>query len=227
MIRRSVLALTILFAVAAAEPCAGAKRVLFIGNSYTYTNGLPTLVEQIARSKDVKLQTTAIASGGAALKDHWNAGRAEAFRTSHFDFVVLQPQSSEVVRTPDDTTSYAQMFADAIRASGAEPLLFAPWHPAEFDRLSAQFREGYRRVAEEAQVRLAPVAAAWERAQSYGVKLYADDGSHPNLAGSYLAACVLFSAISGVDPTGAWHPDGISDDTARTIQRAAAAPGAR
>lgn len=223
MIRRTAVVLAFLVAVAAAGPCgAEAKRVLFIGNSYTYTNDLPRLVERIAKSKGISVRTEAVSVGSATLKDHWDSGRAaEALRKSRFDFVVLQPQSSEELRMPEETAAYAKKLADAIRSAGAEAILFAPWHPLEFDPASARFRSGYRNLAAAAQLRLAPVDAAWESARSAGAQLYNEDQRHPNLAGSYLAACVFVSVLTGADPSGAWHPDGISDAAARDLQRAA------
>jgi hypothetical protein len=46
---------------------------------------------------------------------------------------------------------------------------------------------------------VAPVGLAWKLARERipGVSLYATDGSHPSRIGSYLAACVIYSTLTG------------------------------
>ena len=62
----------------------------------------------------------------------------------------------------------------------------------------------YAACAELIDAQVAPVgrafAAVCERVPEIG--LYADDHSHPSLAGSYLAACVFYAALLGANPVG-------------------------
>jgi hypothetical protein len=225
MIRRASALLAFVAAISTgthcAAPAAAATRVLFIGNSYTYVNELPRIVERIAKSKGLALRTDMVASGGATLRNLWDGGDAEkAFRRARFDYVVIQPQSSEILRMPDETKTYAKKFADAVRETGAQPIFFAPWHPAEFDASRDRFRTGYRSLAEEDRIRLAPVDDAWKNALSAGIALYDSDGSHPNPAGSYAAACVFFAMVFDRNPADAAHPDLAGHDAA-LLQRAA------
>ncbi len=53
--------------------CSGGEaehRVLFIGNSYTHYNDMPSMVEKITSKNGVKIETTMIAPGGAYLHEH-------------------------------------------------------------------------------------------------------------------------------------------------------------
>ncbi len=70
-------------------------RVLFIGNSYTYYNNLPGLLEYFVKESHKQiLKTKMIVRGGANLKLLWNAGRAlQEIRRGKYDYVVLQEQS--------------------------------------------------------------------------------------------------------------------------------------
>jgi len=54
-------------------------RILFIGNSYTSRNNLPRLVAELAAAADPPQQVefALVFSGGASLRRHWNAGRAQ------------------------------------------------------------------------------------------------------------------------------------------------------
>ena len=47
--------------------------------------------------------------------------------------------------------------------------------------------------------------------------------SHPSPPGSYLAALVLARDIAGVEPAGAWSPQGLAAMDVMTVQMAAAA----
>jgi hypothetical protein len=52
--------------------------------------------------------------------------------------------------------------------------------------------------------------------------LYDTDGSHPSLAGSYLAACVLFATLFGESPVGiASEAAGLNRAAIEMLQRAA------
>ena len=58
---------------------------------------------------------------------------------------------------------------------------------------------GYAMAALASSSEVAPVGGAWMSTMELGlpIELYAADGSHPSLAGSYLAGCVLFGKIVG------------------------------
>ena len=53
--------------------------------------------------------------------------------------------------------------------------------------------------------------------------LYTNDGSHPSLSGSYLAAVVLYATITGNDPVGLSHSTSLSNSLVLELQQAAAA----
>src|SRR5688500_1189092 len=52
--------------------------------------------------------------------------------------------------------------------------------------------------------------------------LHYRDGSHPTVAGSYLAASCAVAALLKADPRGLWAPDGLNAGDATLPQRAAA-----
>jgi hypothetical protein len=56
--------------------------------------------------------------------------------------------------------------------------------------------------------------------------LYDADGSHPSIAGSYLAACVLFATLFGESPAGiGGEVPALSRSAIELLQRAAEVPG--
>ena len=46
--------------------------LLFIGNSLTYSNDLPSLVKRAAKIKNINIETKMIARGNYGIIDHWN-----------------------------------------------------------------------------------------------------------------------------------------------------------
>lgn len=71
---------------------------------------------------------------------------------------------------------------------------------------------------------VAPVGAAWQTAvaQKAFPALWQDDGSHPTVQGTYLAACVFYATIFRQSPMGLSYHDGLSDAEAIKLQEVAA-----
>ncbi|CAB9526051.1 expressed unknown protein [Seminavis robusta] len=54
-------------------------------------------------------------------------------------------------------------------------------------------------------------------------QLYMDDGSHPSIYGSYLAALTMYTSMTGADPRQVqWMPPGVEPEVATQIQQAVA-----
>src|SRR6266508_356643 len=92
--RAAALALLIGCALseAAAPSASGPYRILFVGNSLTYANDLPGLVEALADSAGADtLGAAAVAFPDFSLEDHWNDRRAvREIARGGWDVVVLQ-----------------------------------------------------------------------------------------------------------------------------------------
>ena len=187
-----------------ANPAAG-KSVLFIGNSLTYVNSLPVMVQALADAAGGdSLIIEMVAGANMALVDHWKEGAAQAvINGRHWDYVVLQqgPSSTEINR--DSLRTLTGMFAPLIAAAGGKPVLFSAWPSQERRQDFPRAAESYRLAAEDVGGLYAPVAnawvAAWDREAS--LELYSD-GLHANHNGSYLAALVIYSRIFGKSPVG-------------------------
>ena len=64
--------------------------------------------------------------------------------------------------------------------------------------------EAYTKVGQENQVLVIPVGIAFDLAykEKPHIKLHKSDGTHPNLLGTYLAACTVFASIYDKSPIG-------------------------
>jgi lysophospholipase L1-like esterase len=186
------------------NPAAG-KTVLFIGNSLTYYNDVPVLVQGIADAAGGDSLIIAMVAGpDMALVDHWNGGNArDRIQAGHWDYVVLQQGPSSTTINRDSLRLVAKLFEPSITGDGGKPVLFSAWpnsdRRADFPRAA----ESYRLAAEDVGGLYAPVAAAWIEAwnRDPNLDLYSD-GLHANPVGSYLAALVIYSRITGKSPVG-------------------------
>ena len=108
-----------------------AARILFVGNSYTFYNELPSMVVALADSAGVGMSASLIAPGGAWLADHARSPEvAAAISDGDYDVVVLQEQSM-VTADPeiahDSTYPAAAALAQMAAAAGAEVVFFQTW----------------------------------------------------------------------------------------------------
>jgi hypothetical protein len=189
-----------------AEARKNGRRVLFIGNSFTYSNDLPSIVEALAAATGQKrFFHEEVVYGGYSLEDHWNEGRAlQAISKGGWELVVMQHGPSAWDGRPT-MYEYAPRFAKEIRAVGARPALFMVW--PERGRLASDFArcsETYRTAAEMIDGLLFPGGEAWQEAWKLDPKLplYSFDDLHPSKTGSYLVALVMYEQIYKKSPIG-------------------------
>jgi hypothetical protein len=180
-------------------------RVLFIGNSLTFTNDLPGLVEALIDSAALGPVTIeSITFGNVGLEDHWNRGQArEAIARGGWDVVVLQQGPSATEGRPS-LLEYSERFAEEAERVGARVALYMVWPSAarffDFDGVS----ESYAMAAGRVNGLLFPAGEAWRVAweSDPSLPLYGRDGFHPSVSGSYLAALVMFQQLTGASPNG-------------------------
>lgn len=180
-------------------------RVLFLGNSHTYVNQLPCLVQRLASSlrPRVNLEVVAVARDGATLEQHWADSSTRALLQARaWDLVVLQEQGRRPIQHPELTNAAVRRFADAVRRMGARLVLYIPpvasRRSSELPRITAV----YQQIAAATRSTVAPVAQAWQdagRADST-LRLHGADGVHASAMGSYLSACVLLAVITARSP---------------------------
>jgi hypothetical protein len=196
------------------QPIPNGVRVLFLGNSLTYCNSLPSLLQQMTAREPRPLDCDSVLVGGWTLMDHWNAGYAsEKILGERWDFVVLQELSTGPLDDAENFFKYARLFGDQIKKAGAEPLLFMTWSRRDRPRSGTLVPDAYTRLGREINVRVAPVGLAWQKSlkRKPALKLYQPDGVHPNPVGSYVAACVFYSMFYNKSPRGVTHALHVDD----------------
>jgi hypothetical protein len=195
-------------------------RVLFVGNSITYWNDTPRLVSRLAKEDPDGEPVFAVSftRPGWTLED--SAGDEQLQRLlagPKWDAVVLQEQTTLAHATPSvvgaESVPAALRLQQQAAARGAKTVIFMNW--------SWRYRGDL--VDQLEFVLVAPVGPAASEAvrRRPGLDLLDDDGHHPSLAGSYLAACVLYATLTGRDPRRSAFTAGLPADDARFLREIA------
>ncbi len=208
------------------------SRILWVGNSFTsYNGGVPDLVQRLALDRlaeqGADLVFEMVTEGGAHLSDHVaNESIKAPASGAPWDAVVIQGYSDEAVN-PEKSDSFqqsAKTLADRTKSLGANPVYFMTWPYKDQLGMMMGVRAGYEDAARRDGAKLAPVGLAFMAASAAlpHLKLYVEeDNKHPSLAGSYLAACVVFAVLFETSPEGGTAPPDIEASDAVNLQRLA------
>ncbi len=178
--------------------------------------------------------------GGQTFQNHAaNPINYQKMAEQPWDYIILQGQSQEPSfpygQVNTQTLPYAVQLADSAKAIQpcSQVNYFMTWGRQNgdpqwdsintFDKMNGRLRDAYLRIADSANAAVSPVAVAWKYVRdNYPViNLYQQDGSHPSLTGSYLAACVFYSALYHKPSTGSAYNPGIDHADALLIQQIA------
>ena len=200
--------------------------ILFIGNSLTYTENVPTLVEGLGHAARLdRIRVAVVALPDYSLEDHWNRGEAlDSIDRGGWDAVVLQQGPSSLVSSQLHLREWAGRFAERIRAAGGRPALYMVWPPVggSWDGVVAAYTD----AAAASDAALLPAGRAWQAvlAAHPEIALYGPDQFHPTRAGAYLAALVIFGGLADRATEGLSQQrpiDGIPAQAAAALERAA------
>ena len=194
---------------------AGAFKMLFIGNSLTFTHDMPYILLSLLKACPVQPKTEIsladgfkiymIVQGGFTLENHWSykVTSAAIQNDGPWDYVVLQEQSVSTTDLNYDIKKHARLYADQIKVSGAKVAWFQAWTFQDKPELYATTLPRQNNLADELGALKFPVGECWVRLRETHpeIELYADL-IHPSPAGAYLAACVFYVVLTGLSPVG-------------------------
>jgi hypothetical protein len=178
-------------------------RVLFIGNSLTYTNNLPAMVQTIAEATGHTMVFGIAAAPNVSLEDHWRNGVEGTIRTVEADVVVMQQGPSSLPQNQDYLRYWTEKLAPAIREAGGEPALYMVWPEAARVGAFGAVYESYQGAAQAVNGLFIPAGLAWVHTwnQDPELALYGPDGFHPSYLGSAVAALTIFRVLFDRDVT--------------------------
>lgn len=225
------------------------RNALFLGNSYTSVNNLPALVAALAHYAGDSLYFGSYTPGGYTLGWRPTAHVADTASLNRiaqpgWDFVILQEQSqTPAIPVLRDSCMIpaSRILYDSIKSANpcSRVLLYLTWgrrfggiqcfvpnycsqNFTDFNQMQDSLTRAYTMDADSLSAWIAPVGESWRMViNSTGMVLHDVDDSHPNLKGSYLAACVFYDVIFGKPSHGNPFLAGLTPDTATLLQMAA------
>ena len=194
------------------------ERVLYIGNSYLYYND--SLHNHVRRMLDEvyesEIDTTNYKSVTISGSRSWHHDIDHSLNYKNlgvkkpFQLVIFQGGSGET-----NTVNERSIFSDEvskivkkIQYAGAEAALYmihayVEPHEDTDPRMIENIKQMYIDAGNKNDALVIPVGIAFENAYKAqpNIKLHKHyDGTHPNILGTYLASCVVFSSITHLSP---------------------------
>lgn len=222
------------------------RKVLFIGNSYTFFNDMPVIIANLASSGGATLNWQSSSLPGYTLQQHSNNSTTLGLiQIGGWDYVVLQEFSqypSEPLPTVEVSVyPYARFLHSQVNSynASARTMFYMTWgrRDGDADRcarlpevctyigMDDLTRDRYMYMAQDNQAEVSPVGAVWRYIrQNYpSIELYGSDGSHPSEAGSYAAACSFYAVIFRKNPALLTYDFTLTATVADNIRKAAKA----
>lgn len=241
MMKKLLISLVIFLPIVSS---AQTKRVLFLGNSYTYSNNMPQIVADIASSMGDTLIFDSNTPGGYTLEGHSsNSTSFSKISQGNWDFISLQEQSQRpalsINQVIKDVFPYARYLDSLFKAYNpcGETVFFMTWGRKNGDSyycpewppvctyqgMDSLLRLRYMMMADSNDAIVSPVGAVWKylRNNHPEIELYSPDESHPSPAGSYAAACSFYTTFFRKDPTQITYNFSLEIDVANHIKDAA------
>jgi hypothetical protein len=195
-----------------------AKKILFIGNSYT--SQCSDTITELFKNESPDWKLTFHTKGGKDLAYHLAEPATEKLIGSQkWDFVILQEQSQKSGLGGKSSQGFhndVASFSKIIRDTGSTPCLYLTWgrkagdkkNPKVYPNYQAMQKKistAYFKAGKNNQARILPVGLAYSKVkqqdQALFESLYKKDGSHPSAIGAYVVSSVFWGSLTGQDPT--------------------------
>lgn len=187
--------------------------ILFVGNSFTYVNELPKMLQAVATYAGEDIFAESVVRGGAYLHEFADPEHElgqklnEMYHSRKWDYIVLQDQSFNPARNPEDFLTSAERLCHMMN-NGEKILFYGTWaYRDNTEKLSSTgmtytkmldaLTASYQKAADIQNGILVPVGDAFALStEKYPeIDLYAADDYHPSVCGTYLAMCLFYKAI--------------------------------
>ena len=191
-------------------------KILFVGNSYTFFNDLPTMFMDLLFENGIEVDVESVTKGGRALNENFtkvdetaNALREKA--VNEYDLLILQEQSILPIIDYDKFLFGVRETVNLI--SACKVMLYATWgrregHPVLEEHgwtrlgMTEDLRSAYASAGKEVGALVSNVGLAFAAVleSNPDIELYKSDLTHPSRLGSALAALCHYKTFFGKLP---------------------------
>lgn len=172
--------------------------LLFVGNSLTYSNNLPQLVVNIAKSKGLNIKAEMLALPNYALVDHLADGNLQKMiGEKKYTFVIVQQGPSSQADGRALLFEAAPKIKGLCDNSGAKLAFFMVWPAyANYNTFGGVIKN-YTEAAITTHSILCSAGTIWKDYidRTNDLSYYDNDLFHPSLKGSQVAAEAIYAAL--------------------------------
>ncbi|MCJ1805541.1 T9SS type A sorting domain-containing protein [Flavobacterium covae] len=215
------------------------EKILFIGNSMTYYNNMPTLFQNLANTKGKNVEVQQYAQGGTGFVNHVNDHNIyRLFSSQKWDAIILQPGTGESVgfsSSTKTTINRGRRLMDSIQkyspcskiilyeiSNGIGSNNNGGGNYENYFASQTKIKDSITAIAHGMKV---PFASAGECFKEHYISskdlllhsTYND--VHPGLKGSYLVACSIFNTLYQENIAPCNFYGGIDEITAIYLQK--------
>lgn len=219
-------------------------RVFFVGNSFTYYNDslhnhVGSLLRAAGRFEAGKTKLRAMTISGSGLAEHL-PGLEGMLGQDQWDLVIMHGYSNGPIHDEKAAafTEAAEVASELVRKRGSTPAFLMTWAYKDQPEMAMQLSDAYTETGNDNDALVIPVGRAFARAsvRAPEIELYSPDilgfdrrddsvvvrykeiVKHPSLAGTYLAACVVYASVYGESPVGLAYDAGLPAADAARLQ---------
>ncbi len=174
------------------------QKVLFVGNSLSYSNNMPELLESIGKEFNKKIEADCLCFPNYGLEDHWNDGLFQKkLKTDKFDYVIFQQGPSSQAYGRSSLQEFGGKISKLAEDTGAIPAYFMVWPSVRYYHTFKGVIKNHTDAAIANDASLIKVGTLWEsyRANLNSTDLYASDHFHPSKAGSFFTSLIIFQFL--------------------------------
>ena len=216
-------------------------KVLSLNNSLIHYNDQAAMFNDIAAAMGKDAQWTKHTMLGKPLSTHWDEGDGLGgdgtpsakmlIRTEAWSHIILQEQSGLPRTDVEAFRKNVKQWISYIREYCPNPnaIIIVPMNWAysgdwtNFTDFNRKIYTNYMDVARETGVTICPIGVAYQKVYedsgAEGIAPWFQDDRHPTDMSTYMAACMEYGLIFGIDPaTITYHPTSVSDTDAATMR---------
>ena len=166
------------------------QKILFVGNSLTYQNGMPLILEEIGSNFGKEIITEMICKPNYAIIDHLEEGIVQKeLEKKSYDLVIIQQGPSSQILGRKMLIEDGEKLANICKTNNTKLGYFMVWPSKQYYFTFSKVIANYKAGAEHNNAILFPVGKIWrayEKAKNK-ISLYSNDNFHPSKVGSFCA----------------------------------------
>ena len=217
------------------------KKVLFIGNSQTFYNDLPSLTSDIATSLGDVLTYEESTIPSFSIQQHLNKPETmNKIRKGGWEYVIIQERSSSPALwdsyVEKNVYPYIEQMKNFILEHNpcAKIILYHTWgyklgyqqycstypNVCDYSGMDNELQKRFKEMQTKFNAIISPVGPVWRNIRSSfpDIELFDPDNTHPSLKGSYTGALTFYTIIFEKDASSSTFNPGIPTLEATNIK---------